>query len=488
MRAFENKVLATIEHYRMLTEGEAVLVAVSGGVDSMVLLSVLQRLPLQLNLAVFHLNHGLRPSADEEAKMVARYAAAHSLPCYIEKIGYDLHAVKGVSLQEAAREERYRRLVRTAQRLGSEKIALGHQADDQVETVLMRFLTGAGPEGLAGIPPVRGMFIRPLLEVGRTEILAYARQLQLPWAEDESNAEQVYLRNKIRHSLIPHLQSAYQPGLGERLKETAVICREWNEVMDGLAGKILRTWGLCTTGGRLRPNWEAGYRMPVTAWVKLHPALQRLVFRRLFFSLAPGGTNLGFTHSEAWRRLIAGPDGKLLHLPGGVTARRENGLLILSPELVTVHEEETEVPLAEPLPLNIPGLTILPGGKGRVEAKWLTRKELPRDWRETSSFEIFLDAAGLSFPLYLRQRRPGDRFFPLGAGGSKKVKDFLIDAKIPRRQRALYPLLVDHKGMILGVMGIRPDQRCRINPDSQQILYLKYQPPPLSCRIGLDMV
>ena len=130
MRAFENKVLATIEHYRMLTEGEAVLVAVSGGVDSMVLLSVLQRLPLQLNLAVFHLNHGLRPSADEEAKMVARYAAAHSLPCYIEKIGYDLHAVKGVSLQEAAREERYRRLVRTP-RLGSEKIALGASADDK---------------------------------------------------------------------------------------------------------------------------------------------------------------------------------------------------------------------------------------------------------------------------------------------------------------------------------------------------------------------
>ena len=159
MKAFENKVWATIKRHRMLAEGETVLVAVSGGVDSMVLLAVLQRLPLQLKLTIFHVNHGLRPSADADAKMVAEYAATHALPCYIEKIGYDLHAVKGRSLQEAAREERYRLFVQAAKRLGSAKIALGHQADDQVETVLMRFLTGAGPEGLAGIPPVRGKII-----------------------------------------------------------------------------------------------------------------------------------------------------------------------------------------------------------------------------------------------------------------------------------------------------------------------------------------
>jgi len=488
MRAFENKVLATIERYRMLAGGEAVLVAVSGGVDSMVLLSVLQRLPLDLKLTVFHVNHGLRPGAEKEAQMVARYAAMHALPCYLEKIAYDLHAVKGRSLQEAAREERYRLFVEAARRYGCTKIALGHQADDQVETVLMRFLTGAGPEGLAGIPPVRGMIIRPLLEVGRAEILAYARQLQLPWAEDESNARPVYLRNKIRLSLIPHLEKEYQPGLGERLKETAVICREWNEVMENLAGEILRAWGLRADEDRPRPNGEAGYRMPVTDWTELHPALQRLVFRRLFFSLAPAGTDLGFAHSEAWRRLINGPDGKSLHLPGGVTARRENGFLILGPEPALKMEAEADLLLAEPLPLKIPGLTLLPGGKGSVEAKWLTRNELPRDWRETSSFEFYLDASGFAFPFFLRQRRPGDRFFPLGAGGRKKVKDLLIDAKIPRAERSCYPLLVDREGEILGVMGLRPDQRCRITPESQQILYLKYQPAAQSCRNSLDMI
>ena len=127
------------------------------------------------------------------------------------------------------------------------------------------------------------------------------------------------------------------------------------------------------------------------------------------------------------------------------------------------------------IPVNIPGLTLLPGGKGKVESRWLTLEQLPAKWEETSPFEFYLDAEEIAFPVYLRNRKPGDRFSPLGLKGSKKIKDFLIDAKIPLSQRALYPLLVDREETVLGVMGVRPDQRKRITKDSRRILYLKYQ-------------
>ncbi|NLY90528.1 MAG: tRNA lysidine(34) synthetase TilS [Firmicutes bacterium] len=476
MDGFEEKVLATIRRYRMLAAGDQVLVAVSGGVDSMVLLTVLLKLPLRLRLAVFHLNHGLRPEAEAEAEMVQKYAAEHALPCYTERLAYDLHTGKGnQSLQVAAREVRYRLMAATADRLGIAKIALGHHADDQAETVLMRFLTGAGPEGLAGIPPVRDRYVRPLLEVGRAEIIAYARQAIISWAEDASNQKPVYLRNRVRHGLLPYLEKEYQPGLRGRLRETAVICREWKEVLEKLVEEVLKRWGLLQPDGELAPNREDGYLLPVAPWQELLPAIQRLLFRRLFFSLAPPASALEFNHSEAFLRLLTGPAGKKINLPGGLIACKLGANLWFG-RTAPVDDGEDWMPL----PLVIPGMTVLPANRGVVESKWLGREELPSTWGGVSPFEFFLDADRLTFPLYLRPRRPGDRFDPLGLGGSKKVKDLLIDAKIPRPQRAAYPLLVDGEGRVLGVLGLRPAEQGKITNGSRRVLYLKYRPCPLS--------
>lgn len=475
MELFEDKVLAIVSHYQMLADGDNLLVAVSGGVDSMTLLAVLQRLPFKLGLAVFHLNHGLRPEAEDEAKMVAEYAKRHSLPYQIEKIGYDLHDQKGKSLQVAAREERYRLMEAAAERFGCNKIALGHQADDQVETVLMRFLIGAGPEGLAGIPPVRGKFIRPLIGVGREEIEAYACALKLPWAEDSSNAQLIYLRNKIRHSLIPYLCHQYQPGLRGRLKETARICREWNEVMEQLKDEVLIKWGLKSNRSDQLGKPTEGYLIPVSKWMALPIALQRLIFRELFFSLASPGAYLEFAHSQAALQLLTGEDRKQINLPGGIICRKENNNLILKiekgdQEKLSNKEDDYFITL------KIPGFTTLPGGKGGVESRWMVSEEAPEDWNQVSSLESYLDADKIVFPVYLRTRKPGDRFYPLGLKGSKKVKDIFIDCKIPFSQRAQYPLLVDEKENILAVIGLRPDQRYRITEDTRRVLYLRFYP------------
>ncbi|HHT48473.1 MAG TPA: tRNA lysidine(34) synthetase TilS [Firmicutes bacterium] len=476
MDAFEGKVLAAIQRYQMFSAGNRVLVAVSGGVDSMVLLAVLMKIPLRLRLAVFHLNHRLRPESEAEAELVASFASAHSLPCYIERLADDLHTCKGKkSLQVAAREVRYRLMDATADRLGMEKIALGHHADDQVETVLMRFLTGAGPEGLAGIPPVRGRYVRPLLEVSREEIMAYARQANLSWAEDASNQKPVYLRNRLRHGLLPYLEEEYQPGLRGRLRETALICREWIEVLEDLVGEVLQRWGVLQPDGKLAPNREGGYLTPVAAWLELPPAVQRVLFRRLFFSLAPADAYLEFIHSEAFLRLVKGPTGKEINLPGGLLAVKEETVLWLG--LATaVPVWGSKVPEDwGPLPLMVPGTTVLPANQGVVETKWLGRGDLPPTWEQVSPFEFYLDADRFTFPLYLRPRRPGDRFTPLGLGGSKKVKELFIAAKIPRLQRAAYPLLVDGEGRVLGVLGLRPAAQSKITVESRRVLYLNYR-------------
>ncbi|HHW12577.1 MAG TPA: tRNA lysidine(34) synthetase TilS [Firmicutes bacterium] len=479
MDTFEKRVLATIQRYRMFSAGEKILVAVSGGVDSMVLLTVLMRLPLQLKLAVFHMNHGLRPEAAAEEAMVARYAAAHGLPCYTARPAFDLLTAKGGnSLQVAARQERYRLLALAAEQHGYGKIALGHHADDQVETVLMRFLAGAGPEGLAGIPPVRDRYVRPLIEVGREEILAYARGLNLPWAEDASNQKPVYLRNRLRHQLLPYLEEEYQPGLRGRLRETAVICREWVEVGTALGREALVRWGLIQPDGRLTPNHNGGYLVPAAAWRELFPAVRRFLFRWLFFSLAKTDSYLEFVHSEAFVGLIDAPEGKRIDLPGGLMAFKENQAIWLGPAnaIVSVRGEEDGRAQWEPLALAVPGVTVLPAHTGEVECRLLTVEALPADWNAVVPNEFYFDADQLVFPLYVRPRKPGDRFQPFGLAGSKKVKDLLINAKIPRHERWAYPILVDGKDRILGVMGLRPAEWGRITAASRRVLYLRYRP------------
>ena len=321
----------------------------------------------------------------------------------------------------------------------------------------MRFLAGAGPEGLAGIPPVRDRYVRPLLEVGRAEILAYARNLNLPWAEDASNQKPVYLRNRLRHQLIPYLEEEYQPGLRGRLRETAAICREWQEVGDELAGEVLARWGLRQPDGRLTPNRYGGYLVPVAAWRELFPAVQRLIFRRLFFSLAKTDSYLEFIHSEAFVRLITAPEGKRIDLPGGLIALKENQAIWLGPAIVAagVHAQEEGRANWGRLALVVPGVTVLPAQIGEVESKLLTVEALPTDWNEVAPNEFYFDADQLTFPLYARPRKPGDRFQPLGLDGSKKVKDLLINAKIPVMSGGLIHCWSTERPDF-GVMGLRP--------------------------------
>ncbi|HEY8345369.1 MAG TPA: tRNA lysidine(34) synthetase TilS [Bacillota bacterium] len=493
MENFEEKVLFTVRKYKMLDPHDKVLVAVSGGVDSLTLLAVLRKIPFDLDLSVFHLNHGLRPEAKKDAELVAEICRKWSIPHRI--ININVQETKGTDcIQAAARKERYRLLEEVAAEQGATRIALGHQADDQVETMLMRFINGAGPEGMAGIPPVRGRYIRPLIEVSRAEILEYARHSRLVWAEDASNQKTDYFRNKIRHCLLPLLEKEYQPQLRKRLMATASLFQEWEEYLHTQVGRVLADWQLESTArlseqarmcpGELfspddsksgssvelrskeEPSFLEEIRIPAEQWSILSPALKRAVFRGVVFKIQPG-LRLEYKHSELFLDLLAGANGRRIILPGDLEVRKEHDQIIIKP----VKQEVVERFF---LPLNIPGCTELPFGQGVITASQGKKDLLPKDWREVSPAEAFFDYDRVQLPLYLRPRKLGERFTPLGLAGTKKLKDFFSDLKVPRKERDRIPLVVDAEDRVLWVVGMRPSEVGRISERTEHVLYLKY--------------
>jgi len=321
-----NQVRKTIENHSMLVQGDHLLVAVSGGADSVSLLHVLARLAdeYRLQLTVAHLNHDLRGAESEhEEAFVRRLCAEMRISCICKTVDVGLlQKAKGRSLEEIGREERYHFLGETAERCGASKIATGHHRDDQAETVLMNLLRGSGPEGLKGILPIRaGRLIRPLLEVARADILEYLGRVGVPFMTDSSNLSPVFLRNRIRADLIPELIEKYNPRLVEGLCHTAEIIREEDDFLQGVVRQIIDGWGITLAA--------AEAIVPVAALCELHEALQRRIIKLLLEAAVPSKNGIGYRHIEAVLELSRKSYGRYrsLDLPRRVLVEREGGFL-----------------------------------------------------------------------------------------------------------------------------------------------------------------
>jgi len=444
----------------MLTAGDGVVVAVSGGVDSMVLLHVLAalRTPLALRLHAAHLDHGLRgPEAARDAEAVAAWASRLEVALTCERAG-PLDR-RGGSLQRAARAARYAFLERVADRWGAQRIAVGHSQDDVAETVLLNLLRGAGLRGLAGIPPVRGRVIRPLIDVPREAILAYARAQGVPWVEDPSNRTPAYRRNRIRMDLLPALAREYNPRMREVLARTAAILRAEDETLDALARGELRRLV------RHRPGGEAGLAGPDLAL--LGPALCRRVLRAAVESL-PGRPRLPARHLaalQAWA--AAGPRrGRCGSVPG-LACWWDGGDLVLAAGASPTSPEAVALPVGVPTHAAPFGMTFV------VEAAEVGVEGPP----PPAPGEAWIAAAAAPDPLAVRAWRFGDRFRPLGLGGTKKLQDFFVDAKVPRPSRGRVPLVVSGD-RILWVVGHRIDEAGRITAGTRRALRLTARPAP----------
>jgi len=443
-------VLATVARHRMLRTGDRVLVAVSGGPDSVALLHALHLLapPHALSLHVAHVHHGLRPEADRDAAFVEELAGRFGLPVSVERVAVALGA--GRSPEEAARLARYHALERCATRIGAHRIAVGHTADDQAETVLMRLLQGAGPLGLAGIPPVRGRVIRPLLEVTRAMVLAHLRAHGLPWVEDATNADPKFLRNRLRHDLLPLLASQYAPRIGEALVRVARGCREAAETLRVLVRRLLPD---------LVREEASGWLVLAEPLRRLPPGAQKACLREALIDLA-GLPGLRARHLDALGALLEeGREGGRVRLPGGlVVERAREGL----------HVPRAAAPPA-PIPLAVPGETAAaPFGLALTAEILAPPVPLPADPR----WEALFDWDVLPRPLTLRPRRPGDRFLPFGGPGGKALSAYLIDERVPRHRRERLALLVGGDE-ILWVVGLRRGQAAPLTPGTRRVLWVR---------------
>jgi tRNA(Ile)-lysidine synthase len=426
----------------MLTPGDAVVVGVSGGADSLALLYALRELKeYRLKLIVSHLNHGIRPKEGKrDALFVEGIAKKLDLPFETREVSTpEFKKRSKLSLEEAARTLRYEFLREVLAKHNAQKIATAHTLDDQAETVLMRFIKGSGPLGLSGIPPVsQGQIIRPLIEVPRSEVERYLQGKKVKWVEDSSNREKIFLRNRIRHDLIPVLQK-YNPRIKETLAKTANIFRTEEDFIRSRAGNWLEYVFQHRDEDELLGTLSRYKAIPEA----LRPAFLRIAIEQIKGSLR----QVSFTHvASADELLFSESSSGEIVLPGGiVVAKGYDSFLITRKSRL---EPKFSYRIASPGKWNFPHAEL---EIDTVEAE---------SWGE-DPFIQFFDRDSVEFPIEIRNYHPGDRFVPLGMKTRKKIKDLFIDEKIPRFLRSRIPIFLS-KGQIMWVGGLRMDERFKV--------------------------
>lgn len=469
MLSFPEKIQRTLVIHKMVKPGDHLVVAVSGGPDSMALLHALVRLrsSLGLHLTVAHLDHGTRGGASAaDAEFVRQAAAGLGIPVVIERRDVPGERAKiGMSFQEAARTLRLRFLESVRERVSADKVALAHTVDDQAETVLINLLRGGGPRGLGGMRPVRGNLIRPLLDCTREEAVNFLQEEGIEYRQDETNRDPRYLRNRIRLELIPQLEQEYNPQARQALHQTARIL-QWEE--DHL-NRETEDW--FERLGRVEPL-SRHVVLECTALKALPPALQARLVR---LALERGcGTLRRFTFGHilnVLELLEAGKSGKVVSLPGHWAAEREANCLkiykIQEPKSGIINDDN---PLSgEGLALQVPGVTAVDALGVRISIE--VEEGVHQGTAKPNQALLDFDKTGAS--LRIRYWRPGDRFQPLGMQGTKKLKDYFKDQKIPRAERKRMTVLTTAQDHIIWIVEGRISELYRISDQTRKTLNIR---------------
>jgi tRNA(Ile)-lysidine synthase len=522
----ESKVLDFIQRYSLISRKELVVVGVSGGADSVCLLHVLAKWQKELGikLHIAHLNHQLRGAESEaDAEYVSNLAGSLGIPITIDRQDVAAYRTeRNCSIEEAARELRYAFLAMVAREVGAHRIATGHTRDDQVETILMHILRGTGITGLCGLAPCSPMaydsqgmslpasllslpvsspslrasppslrakrsnllVIRPLLDITREETASYCQENQLAPHIDSSNLSPSFFRNRLRLHLLPLLRQ-YNPSIDQALLRLADIAKEDSALIEQQASGV---WGEVA-----RQENNAIY-LDKKQIAGLPIALQRQLLRAAVTKLAGDARDIEASHIEAARSLLNKPASKRISLPHGLTCHGGyNELTITRLPSVTASPDlsgQSQLPpcpfppLTGEFPLKVPGKTVFPGWN--VIASIVRERAAspsPRGTLSTSeethqsNLVAYFDFRKTGTKLFVCQRRPGDRFQPLGMSMPKKLYEFMVDAKIPRSWRGRIPIVCSPQ-QIIWVVGWRIDDRVKTTKASQKILRLEFIKSP----------
>lgn len=447
-----NRVLEAAVTHGLLRHGDRVVAAVSGGPDSMALLEALAELrqPLGLWLCVAHLNHGLRgDAAAGDAEAVAARAETLGIEAHLGQADVPaLRRQSGGSIEAAARRARYAFLEDVAAEAGATRVALGHTADDQVETILLRLLRGGELAALRGMPRSRPLsprsqatVIRPLLDISRRDVVDYLSQRGVGWREDSTNSDLAFERNRVRHELLPPLEARLGPGFREALRRLSQPATALAQTVESLAQRCLAD----SSGGSAALDATQAASAP------------RLVQRaaaRLAFQQVRGVGGLRWRAVDAVEGLLRGGSGKRVRLSATLVAERSYGAVVFGPV------RSTPAPIH--LELTVPGRVELPDVGLWIEAEALDGPApAPEAARGSRQWAEIVDLDQTGDRLVVRSRTPGDRLVPLGAASAVKLKDFLINQRIPRAARDAMPV-VEGKGGIAWVVGVRLDDRVKV--------------------------
>ncbi len=455
------RVRQTIDEYSMFAKGDTVLVAVSGGADSLALLYILEELKddYGISLHVFHLNHMFRGTASEDDAIFVKNIAdklnisatilESDVPAFIKD--------NKLSKEDGARQIRHRLMNETAAKINADRTATGHTADDQVETYLMRIIRGAGLEGLKSMRPKTGLLIRPLIDIWREETQAYCQSRKLKHREDETNLDPSYLRNRIRNELLPELNAKYNPSIKKDILRQIEVIGGDLEIISSLVEKA---WP-----GIARVEGEA-IVIDRDKLLEKPRAIKRHLIRRAISELQGDTAGITFQHIEdVINRVVAGKTGSSIMLPKGLIVKRQYDMIYLDYSSDSRLEEQAE---AEPIPVSIPGLTRTDEPELILDAQIFIRQEIELT---TAREKAFIDADRLGQNTVIRFSKEGDRFQPLGMTGLKKLKDFFIDCKIPRPLRKKAQV-IESDGRIVWLVGYRLDERFKVTDETERVLVL----------------
>lgn len=440
---------ANIQTQQLLKPSDRVLVAVSSGPDSMALLHLLHRMA-SVELGIFHLNHQLRPEADEEAEYVAALGRQLGLPVYVYQ--YDVNRYckeQQLSVEAGAREVRYRLMQDCLEKHGYTKIALGHHKDDQAETVLLHLIRGTGLAGLGGMKPIRDCYIRPLLPFTRRQIISYCDAFQITYYHDQTNFSTEYGRNKLRLELIPLIEAEYNPKFSQHLVQLAEIARADDEELAAQTHQLMR---------KLTFEQYGVLMLRRSQFQELSPAFQRRVLQSCIAQARRSVQWVAFNQAERLRQLILEQSHFTFELPLLTVIGEPKNIVFGRPRFSNWDQQELPVP-------------------GEIRAgHYHIKTEVflcNQDYVPSEVGEDF-DLEQLRLPLILRRRQPGDRMQVFGQTGSKKVKDLLIDAKVPQYLRDQIPLICD-QDHIIWLGGIRRSEKGRITSTSRKILRIIFE-------------
>lgn len=435
------RVRTFIQEHSLIQPDDRVGVAFSGGPDSTCLLHLLRE--LYPDTEAIYVNHNLREDSGKEEEFVRRFCADQGVPLHVEQIQWKR---KPASLEEAARKRRYRHLEKVAKESGFTRVALAHHQDDLVETILLRLIRGTGPRGLAAMQPIRGRYIRPLLSANRSEIQQYLSERSLPSYVDPTNADRNFDRNRIRHDLLPYLESHFNP----EVRSALVRIAKWSEEQNNLIEELIQPFLDLIT--------PQGLSIQRQKFLELSVPLQKELLRRALIKADPFFHVSSRTLEGILRAIQSASN---LELPGYLMVQCSQERIQFSQKTARAGFLEIDVTGAGSYPF--------PPSNTSLRFSIVEKAELP-----SLRHLAFVDAEKASFPLAIRNWKKGDSFQPFGMKGRKKLSDFWIDRKVPRPERKRIPLVFKHD-RLLWIAGYEIDDEFKVTPTTRKILKIELE-------------